>query len=58
MHFTKKLLSTVWMLWRLGCARTRGQYVHSVHGFDFSYAVYRWRGVAWAFPTTHIEGEF
>lgn len=56
-HQLKKLCGTLTMLANLGMARTFGHYEHSAWNGEFDYAVYHWRGKAWAFPTTEIVGQ-
>lgn len=53
-HFLSKLSGTMRIVATLFMARTFGKYVHSIGGYDFEYAVYRWRGKTWAIPTTPI----
>ncbi|MFA5951504.1 MAG: hypothetical protein WC807_14590 [Hyphomicrobium sp.] len=54
-HFTRKLMGTFGILFRLGMARTFGQYQHSGWNGDFAYARYRWRGREWIIPTSAAE---
>lgn len=54
-HFLNKLISTVQIISTLFMARMFGKYVRSIGGYGFDYAVYRWRGKTYAFPTTTME---
>lgn len=55
MWWWRKLARTARLLSTLFMARMFGDYVHTVGGLDFEYAVYRWRGDTWAIPTSPME---
>lgn len=55
-HTLRKLRSTIRIVTILFCARTFGQYIHSVGDVNgLEYAVYDWRGERWAFPTKELD---
>lgn len=56
-HTVRKLRSTAVILFRLGMARTFGQYRHSIYDNGLNYAVYKWRDQWWAFPTEPFENK-
>lgn len=58
MWWLRKLARTTRTLTTLFMARMFGDYVHSVGGDRFEYAVYRWRGETWAIPTSPMDGGY
>lgn len=55
MHALRKFASTVKILTTLGMARTFGEYQITIGGGDITYAVYKWRGKKWGFPTEPLS---
>lgn len=55
MHYLRKLLHTARLLARLGAARMRGRYVHTVWDGEATFARYEWRGRQWLIPTGPVD---
>jgi hypothetical protein len=55
--FTNKLTSTIKLGFTLMLARTFGYYLYSTWNGGFEYAIYKYRGKTWAFPTTPIDNK-